>query len=402
MSEFSIAGKGLKLDTAEDVKVFVDQIKDTKNLKKIVIMGNTIGVEASKALAEALKNQEDLEYADFSDIYTGRLKEEIPDSLDYLLTALLSCKNLHTIDLSDNAFGIMTIEPLEKFLSQHTPLEHLILANNGLGPAAGTRVAAALETLAKAKKDAKVDKKLVTVICGRNRLENGSMEAWSKFLAAHGTIKDIRLPQNGIRQEGIEHLLLNGLSQSPELEKLDLQDNTFTIQGAQALAKTLPKWNKITDIGISDCLLSARGAELLADALLTAGVLEDLEHLRLQYNEIEADGASKLASAIKTNVPNLKILELNGNKFPEDHDIVDEINALFEERGFGELDELDDMELDSDEEEDEDESDREEEEREHAASTIVRDAEEAEDSNVPAEKSASVDDLASKLAKTDI
>lgn len=387
---FSIAGRGLKLDTAEDVQPFVDQIKETKNLKEVVIMGNTIGVEASKALAEALKNQSALERVNFSDIYTGRLKEEIPDSLEYLLSALLTCKNLHTVDLSDNAFGIMTIDPLEKFLANHTPLEHLYLANNGLGPAAGARVGAALEALAEAKKKENANN-LITVICGRNRLENGSMQAWSKFLAAHKTIKDIRLPQNGIRQEGIEHLLLNGLSQSPTLETLDLQDNTFTFQGAQALAKTLPMWPKIKEIGISDCLLSARGGELLAESILNAGKLDDLEHLKLQYNEIDEAGATRLAHAIKTNVPNLKVLELNGNRFPEDHEVVEAFNALFQERGFGELDDLDDMEEPSDDEEEEDE-----------AEADLRDADEEEDSNVAAEKSKSVDQLAEQLSKTSV
>lgn len=360
---FSIAGKGLKFDSAEDIKVYVDQLKELKNVKEINVMGNTFGVEASKALAKGLENQTELETINLSDMFTGRLVQEIPEALDAILQALLSCPKLHTVDLSDNAFGIMTIDPLEKFLSKHAPLEHLILANNGFGPAAGTRIANALAQLAETKKEANNESKLVTVICGRNRLENGSMEAWAKFLTAHGTIKDLRLPQNGIRQEGIEHLLLNGLSNSPAIEKLDLQDNTFTVQGGRALAKVVSQWPSIRDIGISDCLLSAEGTELFANALLELEPLTTLESLRLQYNEIEVPALEKLIQAIELKAPNLKFLELNGNKFPEDHDIVDTITALFEDRGFGELDELDDMEVDSDEEESEEESEEEEEEK---------------------------------------
>ena len=361
-TSFSIKDKGLKLETADDVKEFAQQIKDTPNLKEINLQGNTIGVEASKALAKAFENQKSLETINLSDIYTGRLVQEIPESLDALLTSLLTCPNLHTIDLSDNAFGIMTIDPLEKFLSQHAPLEHLILANNGLGPAAGTRVGNALTKLAEVKKNsAEKVPDLVTVICGRNRLENGSMEAWAKLLVAHGTIKDLRLPQNGIRKEGIEHLLLHGLSESPKIEKLDLQDNTFTVTGATALAKVFSKWPVISDLGISDCLLSNEGTDLFARALLELETpLESLEHLRLQYNEIEGAGALKLANALKTQAPNLKLIELNGNMFPEDHAVVDLLNELFEERGFGELDELDDMEIFSESEEEESEEEVEE------------------------------------------
>lgn len=394
---FSIAGQGLKLDTAADVAPHISKLKEIKGVKFINLSGNTIGVEASKALAEELKNAKDLEAVDFSDIFTGRLREEIPPSLDALLTSLLECKNLHTIDLSDNAFGIATIQPLEKFLAKHTPLEHLLINNNGFGPEAGSRIGLALEKLAAEKKEVPGSKPLQTVVCGRNRLENGSMEAWAKFLAAHGSITTIRIYQNGIRQEGVEHLLLNGLSKSPKLETLDLHDNTFTLQGTAALSKVLDKWDKIKEIAISDCLLSTKGGEVLGKALLDVGKLEHLESLKLQYNEIDQKGLELLKKAIQVNMPNLKVLELNGNRFSEDHEFIDEITALFEERGFGELDELDDMEEETDDEEDEEEEDEEDEEE-----SVLKDADDKEDENVAPEKDAEVDELAEEIKKTSI
>lgn len=397
MSTFSIAGKGLKLDSAINIQPYLDELTTLSDVKHINIMGNTIGIDASKALGKILNKQSALESINLSDLFTGRMREEIPESLDAILTALLSCKKLHTVDLSDNAFGIMTIDPLEKFLSQHAPLQHLILANNGLGPAAGTRVANALQNLLEAKKTANDESKLLTVICGRNRLENGSMKAWAKFLAAHGTIRELCLPQNGIRPEGIEYLLMHGLSKSPAIEKLDLQDNTFTETGASALADVISKWPNIKDLGISDCLLSAKGGRLFGDALSKLTPLDSFEHLRLQYNEIDLDGVEKIFNAIKTNVPNLKLLELNGNRFSEDDEIVNEINNLFKERGFGELDELDDMEIESEEELTE--SEEEAEEREKLEESILKDAEEEEDSNVSYEESKTVDELANELKK---
>ncbi|KAA8911352.1 hypothetical protein TRICI_003837 [Trichomonascus ciferrii] len=392
MTVFSLNGKGLKLDSAEDIQPHLDELKKLQNVTEIDLVGNTYGIEASKALGEAVKGLSDLEKANLSDIFTGRLREEIPKSLDYILKGLLSCKKLHTVDLSDNAFGIATIDPLESFLSQHTPLEHLILANNGFGPEAGSRIAGALEKLATAKKEAGVDSKLQTVVCGRNRLENGSMEAWAKFLSAHGTIKEIRLYQNGIRQEGIEHLLLHGLSKSPELEKLDLQDNTFTAKGAKALAEVFKGWKNIKEIGISDCLLTAEGGEVLARALVESEVLDSLQALKLQYNEIEETGLNLLKQAVEKRMPNLKLLELNGNRFSEEHELVDAITQIFEDRGFGELDELDDMEEETeDEESDEDEEDQ--------LEAGAKDADDEENENVAPEKSSSVDELADKVAK---
>ncbi|CAN6602208.1 ran GTPase-activating protein 1 [Trichomonascus vanleenenianus] len=386
---FSLNGKGLKLDTAEDIKPHLEElVKSADSVTEINLAGNTYGVEASKELARVARTLKNLETADLSDIFTGRLREEIPTSLDAILTAFLDCKKLHTLDLSDNAFGIATIDPLESFLAKHAPLRHLILANNGFGPQAGSRIGKALEELAQIKKE-KETHSLETIVCGRNRLENGSMAAWAKMLAAHGTVKELRLYQNGIRQEGIEHLLLKGLSKSPVLEKLDLQDNTFTMKGAKALVEVLPTWTQLKELVVSDCLLTAEGGYALSQALVDIKPLESLEVLKLQYNEIETDGLEKLKHAIEKNIPNLKVLELNGNRFPEDHEHVDAITQIFVERGFGELDELDDMEEETDVESEEEAEEEEE----------VKHAQEEEEENVAPENSAEVDELADEISR---
>lgn len=346
--KFSV-GTSQKFDTASDIESKLEGLKS--GVTEVSLGGNSYGVGACEALANHLKTVNTLKIAKLDDMFTGRLSKEIPQSMELLLEALLNCPNLHTLDLSDNAFGIATIAPLEHFLANHTPLQHLILANNGFGPEAGARVGNALEKLAHKKLAEGHSTKLETVVCGRNRLENGSMEAWARFIKSHGSIKELRLYQNGIRQEGIEHLMLHGLKHSPNLVKLDLQDNTFTAKGSSAMVEVLDQWPNIKEIGISDCLLSSKGGELLAEKIKTTDSLGNLEILRLQYNEIDEKGLQHLSDAVKKTLTQLKLLELNGNKFSEDHDSIDAINAIFTEKGFGELDELDDMEEDSDDEE---------------------------------------------------
>ena len=72
-----------------------------------------------KALSEALlKHKDTIVEINFSDLYTGRLNTEIPQSLEYLLPALLKLPNLKLINLSDNAFGLQTIDPIEAYLAQ--------------------------------------------------------------------------------------------------------------------------------------------------------------------------------------------------------------------------------------------------------------------------------------------
>ncbi|KAG5360275.1 Ran GTPase-activating protein 1 [Yarrowia sp. B02] len=381
MTKFSLVGKALKVDDYDEMKRHLRDITDETT--EVYFGGNTFGIDACKAIADAIRDKQNITKVSFDDIFTGRLKDEIPKSMEHITEAVLTLKNATTVDFSDNAFGITTVDPLADFLGKHVPLQHLHLTNNGFGPAAGTKIGEALERLAEAKKEAKSDIKLETVICGRNRLENGSMESWAKYLATHGSVKNLQLKQNGIRQDGIVTLLEKGLAKCPALEILDLQDNTFTKKGAKALAKVYAEWPELIELGISDCLLSGKGSIFLGEALRDGKPLEKLEILRLQYNEINLDGAEALYEALEKNLPAIKVLELNGNCFPEDEDVIDKITKLFDSRGHGELDELDEMEEPDSDEEDEDESE-----------------DEAEEENDKAEKKdEAVDDLADELEK---
>jgi Ran GTPase-activating protein 1 len=212
------------------------------------------------------------------------------------------------------------------------------------------------------------------------------------------------MPQNGIRPEGIALILREGLIHARELQILDLQDNTFTLKGALALAEILPQLPEVTDLGVGDCLLSARGSVVVAQALKKGGNAK-LEFVRLQYNEIDIRGAQEFLSAVKLGLPALKMIELNGNKFAEDDEVVEKFRSLFLERGFGELDELDDMEEVSDDEEEEEEDDSETEGvgRATAARDIInKETREEEDEDVAPEVDKAADELADMLEKTRI
>lgn len=414
---FSLRGKALKLDTAEDLDKHVQPLKDSSDVEEIHIEGNTIGIEASETLAKILETKSTLKYANLADIFTGRLLTEIPQALDALLKALLKCPNLHTINLNDNAFGLNTVEPLRPFLSQHTPLQHLFLNNNGLGPAAGTLVAEALAQLAEKKAAARKEGKdvpdLETVVCGRNRLETGSMAAWVKAYQANNKVKTVKMVQNGIRQEGIATLVQHGLSACTALETLDLQDNTFTSLAAKTLANVVPTWSALQDLGVGDCLLSARGGRMLGDALAQGGN-KKIEVLRLQYNEIDSKGLKALAEAATgSGLPRLRRIELNGNKFNEEDPHIEKLQEILSKRKeeqadqYPHVDEDDEDawgvdELDELEEEDEEDEDEGEEEVEEEEASIVKDADLAEEEPVAQVKDDEVDDLANALEKTEL
>ncbi|KAJ5885129.1 Ran GTPase-activating protein 1 [Penicillium taxi] len=408
---FSLDGKSLKLDSAEDIEAHIKPLVESTDYTEIHFGGNTLGVGASERLAAVLRTQKSLEVADLADIFTSRLLSEIPPALDFLLKALLELPTVHTVNLSDNAFGLNTQAPLVEFLSLHTPLRHLILNNNGLGPFAGIMIADALSKLAERKEEARTAGKevayLESIVCGRNRLENGSMEAWARAYEKHAAgLKSVKMTQNGIRQEGISQLLKDGLRHAHSLEVVDLQDNTFTVVGSTALASVLEGWTSLIELGVGDCLLSARGGVKVAQAL-AANKNQKLQILRLQFNEIKADGVKAFANAAKTSLPNLRRVELNGNIFNDEDDSIVALRELLEarqeEHGTDEdaedawgVDELDELESEDEDESEEDE----EEEEEHKAEKDLKDTDLAEAENVAQKSDKDVDDLADVLGKT--
>jgi Ran GTPase-activating protein 1 len=301
--------------------------------------------------------------------------------------------------------------PLVAFLSSHVPLRHLFLNNNGLGPHAGILIADALSELHAKKLDARKEGKTIpnleTVICGRNRLENGSMTAWAKAFSLHTGVKEVKMVQNGIRQEGISHLLTDGLRHAKNIKVLDLQDNTFTLLGAKALATVAPGWMEIEELGVGDSLLSAKGGIVVAEAL-SKGANKKLQILRLQYNDINTRGLRVFTSAVKNALPALRKIELNGNKFSEEDQSVMTLKEILEERkeklagnlvmedDWG-LDGLSDLEEESeDEEEDEEE---EEEEAEERREKLLEEEEKAQEEPVALKKDKDIDDLADELEK---
>ncbi|KAE8145324.1 hypothetical protein BDV25DRAFT_164955 [Aspergillus avenaceus] len=411
---FSLEGKGLKLDTAEDVEAHIKPLLESTDYTEIRLGGNTFGVTACERLAAAFSPQKNLEVAELADIFTSRLIEEIPIALTHLLNALLEIPTVHTVNLSDNAFGKRTSKPLVDFLSAHIPLRHLILNNNGMGPDAGVEIADALKTLAERKDEARKAGKdapqLESIVCGRNRLENGSMAAWARAYQALGAgMRSVKMTQNGIRQEGISLLLREGLRHSSNLEVLDLQDNTFTVMGSTALSEVLPGWASLRELGVGDCLLSPRGGVKVAKTLAEAKN-QKLETLRLQYNDITAEGVKQFLHATKTALPSLRRIELNGNKFMEEDENAAELREILdgrkEEHGKDDdpedmwgMDELDELEEDSDEEEEEEE-DEEAEEEDEKAEKFVKDNDKAEEEKVAQKKDQDVDQLAEALGKT--
>lgn len=57
---FSLEGKGLKLTTAEDVEPHIAELRSNNAVEEIRLLGNTLGIGASEALAKILEGKKTL------------------------------------------------------------------------------------------------------------------------------------------------------------------------------------------------------------------------------------------------------------------------------------------------------------------------------------------------------
>lgn len=313
----SFADQSLSLNSAEDVKTIVSAIETCPYLIYFNLQGNTLGIEAAKEIGNALaKHGSYLKRALWQDMFTGRLKSEIPLVLEHLSTGLLTAHTrLSELDLSNNAFGPIGMEGLVKLLNSPVcyELQTLRLMNNGLGIGGAKMLANALIDNYNASCKAGTPFKLKVLIAGRNRLENDGIIALSQFFTLVKTMEEITIPQNGIYCKGIL-ALTNSLLENPNLKVLDVQDNLLTHHGAVALAHVLPKLKNLKHLNIADCLIKSKGALAIAEAL---NIHESLETLDASYNEINAESGLKLTQSVCDKI-NLKEYNINGNKFGDE------------------------------------------------------------------------------------
>ncbi|PJF19839.1 Rna1p [Paramicrosporidium saccamoebae] len=348
LQELSIANQKLKLNSADDVAEYVATIKANPGLKTVKLNGNTLGVDASKALAEALAGCDSIEEFYLNDCFTGRMKEEVHVAVEAFGQVLKNKSTLRVVDYSDNAFGPVGAKAAAVLLSEATGLQELILNNNGLGPEGGKIIAQSLLNCQKLNIDAGKQSSLRRVEIGRNRLENGSSALMGEAFKSHGLLKEIALPQNGIRPEGIAELS-NGIAANPTLIQLNLQDNTFTSTGSQAFARALKQLKSLKVLNIGDCLLGSDGCEMVITSLASSQC--PIELLNLQYNEMDEQGLEHLTKNLH-EFTSLKVLMLNGNCFNPTGTAADALKeALQTEQRADILDNWSDMEFYSEDEE---------------------------------------------------
>ncbi|XP_049627536.1 ran GTPase-activating protein 1 [Suncus etruscus] len=372
--QLSFKGKSLKLNTAEDAQEVIKEIEAFEGLEALRLEGNTVGVEAAKVIAKALEKKSELKRCHWSDMFTGRLRSEIPPALISLGEGLITAgAQLVELDLSDNAFGPDGVRGFEALLKSPAcfTLRELRLNNCGMGIGGGKILAAALTECYRKSNAQGQPLALKVFVAGRNRLENDGATALAEAFGIIGTLEEVHMPQNGINHPGVT-ALAQAFAMSPLLRVINLNDNTFTEKGAVAMAKTLKVLRQVELINFGDCLVRSRGAMAIAEAV--RGGLPKLKELNLSFCEIKKDAALVVAEAVADKA-SLEKLDLNGNMLGDEgceqlqevlqsFDMAGVLASLSDDEGDEEEEEDDDEEEEEEEEEDEEDEEEEDEEEE--------------------------------------
>uniref|UniRef100_A0A3B4Y3U8 Ran GTPase-activating protein 1 n=1 Tax=Seriola lalandi dorsalis TaxID=1841481 RepID=A0A3B4Y3U8_SERLL len=359
--ELSYKGQGRKLNDE-----MVKEIQDFEGLKALRLEGNTVGVEAAQAIAKALETKSEFKRCYWSDMFTGRLRSEIPPALNSLGDALmLAGARLTVLDLSDNAFGPDGVKGIENLLRSTAcyTLQELRLNNCGMGIGGGKILAASLIQCHKKSSAESTPLSLRVFVAGRNRLENDGATALAQAFQLMGSLEEVHMPQNGINHPGVT-ALATAMQHNTGLRILNLNDNTFTERGAIAMAQALKHLRSIQVINFGDCLVRPAGAKAIAETVSEG--LPILKELNLSFGEITEDAALAVAQAVKDK-DQLEKLDLNGTNLTKSS-----LTVFFsDDEGEPEDDDEDedeDEEEDDDEDVDEEEIEEEEEEEEEVES----------------------------------
>lgn len=333
------------------MKELVDAINDCKHLHFLNLEGNTLGCGAAKHIGDAIKKHPEFKKALWKDMFTGRMKTEIPPALIDLSKGIIAANaQLTVLDLSDNALGPNGMTGLVDLIKSRAcfTLQELRLMNCGLGITGATMLANSLTECFKNSVEAGTPMELRVFAAGRNRLENQGAKALSAIFQEIQTLQEITIPQNGIYHQGMS-ALAEALKKNPNMQIINFNDNTITAKGAEVLAEAFYCIEGLREINLGDCLLKDEGGQILSDVL--ADCHPDLEYVNLSGNEIGPEVGVALAIAMG-HKDNLKHFILDCNQFGNEG--VEQIQQILEE--YGKIDILsieDDEGLADEEEEDE-------------------------------------------------
>lgn len=278
----------------------------------VVVGGVSLGPSAATVVSEELSKLaklHSLTNLSLADCIATLSEEDAIRSLSLLLKAAVDCRELSSLDLSDNALGskgLATCGPL--FLSTEHHIRHLYLCRCGLGPDAA-RLVQSLLTSARANTD------LVTLHIENNLLMSQGVLQVATLVEKSPEMRDLRLSSLRAGPDSILQVLVALASHVSSLEVLDLSDNSCDIDCALMLNEVLKANKNLAHLVLRDMSINDDAAYVVLKALTETEV--NVKFLDLSGNDLTACSASPLEAFLSKKAKSLKTLSLNENEFDD-------------------------------------------------------------------------------------
>lgn len=235
------------------------------------------------------------------------------------------------LDFSDNAFGASVSETLKRLLTQTRDLQVLHLNNNGLCADSVKDIAQGFLKSHKWNLKDFEPSALRVLRMDRNRMDAKGALYIAKVAAAYSeSFEELSLRHCDIRSTYLKDTMQN-LQTCSQLVSLNLQDNMLKEEGPTFhLANSVKYWPLLKTLDVGDCLIGPNGSKALIRALSDGHT--NLEKLNLSYNEIDTDTAALLPGLLRNKI-NLNSIDLDGNAFDPEGQVVEECLEILRSHG---------------------------------------------------------------------
>ncbi|KAL0242772.1 hypothetical protein GEMRC1_005335 [Eukaryota sp. GEM-RC1] len=202
--------------------LFIETLKVNASVTTVNLVGNYIGAEGARALAEALKVN----------------------------------ASVTSIDLEFNSIGAEGARALAEALKVNASLTIIDLSNNSIGAKGARDLAEAL----------KVNGSVTSVNLWNNSVGDEGARVMADVLKVNTSVTNIDLSYNSIGDEGVK-ALAEALKVNTSVTSVNLKCNSIGDDGARALAEALKVNPSVTSVNLGYNSIGDDGARALSEAL---------------------------------------------------------------------------------------------------------------------------------------
>jgi len=157
------------------------------------------------------------------------------------------------------------------------------------------------------------DLKLTHFSAGRDRLENKGITALAEVFGAMGSLEEVNVPQNGIKDAGMTALISNltaGCSGS--LRELRVNDNWLKTEATEKLLQLFLKSEALKVVNISDSNMGTINV-IVALRALKSNANVKLTSFHCNYNDVEHKDLGSECLDILAALEGIEFVEFVGN-----------------------------------------------------------------------------------------